>query len=224
MSLCWPSRILKGLECFPANRQGNLLGSVHGCFLFLFELGKHCWGNEWVRELWGQHWWSAGGEAGGNTPLGSGAIHLSRRCIVFAEWVAAARGGSSRSLCFLPSCAPGNFWNLLTWTNITVVKKASCGSNVDRHSEAQQYTCSFSFTASTRSILATQLISVCGAAVEVLANNLSLSQSLGSWCVIYRSQGHRCLKWELYFCCVAGCLCGRTVTFFPTIKTLIWRS
>lgn len=117
--------------------------------------------------------------------MGSGAVDLSRHCIVFAGWVAPAQDGSnSCSLCFPPNCAPGNFGNLLssmlTWTNITVVKKTTCGNNVDRHSEAQQYTCSFSFTASTRSILATQLISACGVAVKVLANNLSLSQSLGS--------------------------------------------
>lgn len=43
---------------------------------------------------------------------------------------------------------------MLTWTNITVVKKATWGNNIDRHSEAQQYTCSFSFTASTQNILA----------------------------------------------------------------------
>lgn len=129
------------------------------------------------------------GGQGQEHTAGQEGINLSRLCIVFAEWESSAQDGSF--LYFPLCCAPGKFWNLLssmlTWTNITVVKKATWGNNIDRHSEAQQYTCSFSFTASTQYLQYSQLIS----AFEVLANNLSLGHSLGSWCVIYRTQEHR---------------------------------
>lgn len=97
LSLCWPSHILKGLECLCLQTGRKV------CWGVFVAVSYFClsWASI-AREIngsrsSGEDWWSAGGEAdeGGNTPLGSRAINLSRRRIVFAEWVALAQDGSN---------------------------------------------------------------------------------------------------------------------------------